>query len=58
MTVCEIRNEKCDWETRVCKCFGCGLRVCRSCSRMRPWFRWKWKRICDNCHEEMEAGKR
>lgn len=55
--ICHVRNERCDWNAHR-KCFGCGLPVCESCSRMRPWYRWKRKRICDDCHQEMERGKR
>lgn len=33
------------------KCFSCGSAVCSACSRLRRWFKWRSKRICDNCHE-------
>lgn len=33
------------------KCFNCGDFVCRPCSRVQPWRRWKKKRICTLCNK-------
>lgn len=33
-------------------CFACGLPVCTKCSRIRTWFHFGRKRVCENCDED------
>ncbi len=57
---CHIVNEGCQYppaheplnEACRSRCFGCGLSVCLNCSRIRTWYLWPRKRVCDHCHEE------
>lgn len=55
---CNVVNEDCsgasvDPRDHVrSKCFACGLPVCKACSRMRTWYRWRRRRVCDHCHDQ------
>jgi len=33
-------------------CFACGDSVCKKCSVIRDWSKWKRKRICNSCDRE------
>jgi hypothetical protein len=46
-----VHDYTCTIQTR-CRCFACGLPVCKVCSLVVDWGRWKRKRICLRCHDE------
>lgn len=39
-------------------CFACGQPVCRPCSKVRTWYRWRNKRVCATCAEQEANGLR
>jgi len=51
---CHVAGPDCDCYTR-CTCYACGLPVCKTCSRVRRWYRWGRHRICDVCWAERET---
>ena len=49
---CHVANGECEGATLL-ECFRCGLPVCRECSDVIPYLRYRHKRICDDCQEEL-----